>query len=75
MGFGEDDKMIDDAIALFPKVFGLRHWPGKKFEIIRGDCYVSEGKVMLYVHLFGKGAFAKAFIEELEEHIVPIRED
>ena len=51
MSYREDEQKIENAIAEFPVTFALRAWPNEHFTIVRGDSYVSDGQVFLYVHI------------------------
>jgi hypothetical protein len=77
-------EMIDNAIARFPKEFGLKAFPGQKFMINRGQSYwdtgVYHGKrthppgPILYVYVYTDGrwvSFAKGSPDELTRSIVP----
>lgn len=68
------DAAIDAAIARFPKTFGLRAFPGKRFTINRDASFVSGGQVWLYTYRIeangSKLAFAKGTPGELLSQIV-----
>ena len=56
MGKFEDDAgLVANAIRLvetrFGQVFGLKAFPGKRFRIFDSDCFVSEGRVLLYTSI------------------------
>jgi len=73
MTWREDEKRVQEEAAKFPKVFGLRRFPGKRFEIVLSQSYVSDDKVLLYVFLEGGDAFAKGTPEELRREIVEVK--
>lgn len=69
-----DDQEIEAAVKRFPKEFGLKGFPGKRFTIERSACYIGFGKVTLYVYVkteTGWLAFCKGFELELQREITP----
>lgn len=53
MGSDKEKKLIDEAIARFPELFGLRNFPDMKFRISSGNSYFvgpgeCGGNLMLY---------------------------
>lgn len=50
-GKPEDIKAIMEAIATFPKLFGLRSFPGKLFRMSPEASYVEKGVVILYTEV------------------------
>jgi hypothetical protein len=69
----DDSAMIAVAIKNFPPTFGLARFPGERFRIEPSACYVSDGRVMLYVYVQRNGewlAFSKGTVAELSGQIV-----
>ena len=71
----EHHKEIRSVVRRFPAEFGLRAFPGERFRINLSDCYVSQGKVILYAAV-RRGerweAFCKGDVEEILREVVPI---
>ena len=68
--FGHDDE-IKAAAAEFAGTFGLRGLPGMSgFYVNKGQSYVSDGIVQLYVFDEYDRAFTKATPDELRTQIV-----
>lgn len=70
----EMESMVRDAAGDFPDEFGLKAFPGKRFKILLGQSYVSEGKVLLYLGIKRASnqweAFCKGTPAELRKEIV-----
>lgn len=70
--FEKRQQMVKDAVAEFPKEFGLRGHEGV-FTISEASSFVSEGRVVLYTYIRqadGKwGAFAKSSASQLRMEI------
>lgn len=50
--FEQEQQQVADAIASFPREFGLRAFPGKRFRIAHASsCFVSEGDVQIVVQV------------------------
>lgn len=64
-------EVIDKAYARFPKEFGLRAFPGKRFTLNRSACFISAGKVQLYVYTADGLAFSKGTPSELRKEVTP----
>jgi hypothetical protein len=80
MQLEEQQLMVKAAIEKFPKVFGLRAFPGKEFSISETASYYSDMEhcVMLYVFVYDSGAarwkdFAKGTFNELRKEIVELK--
>lgn len=73
----DPQKRIDEAIALFPEIFGLRAFPGDVFRISRSFSYVNDSDVLQLATEVKRGdawlSFAKGEIAELTDHIVPLQ--
>jgi hypothetical protein len=73
IGYNQQQKMIGDAIALFPSTFGLKAFSGT-FRISQRSSYVNDSNVvMLYTQIEKDGQwldFAKGTIEELRAAVV-----
>ena len=75
-----EDQIIREAMAEFPEEFGLRRFPGEKFKIAPGACFVRDwddpNSVMLYTaRLCEDGtwkAFAKGTPAELKREVVKL---
>ena len=76
----DEQKKIDEAIARFPKTFGLRGYPDEVFRISKSASYFTgygaSGSLMLYTERKNdKGQwndFAKGTESELRSNVVPI---
>jgi hypothetical protein len=51
MGTKEEIAKIKAAIEKFPEFFGLRAFPGRRFKILLGQCFFSEGRIQLYTYI------------------------
>lgn len=74
--FGKEAKdAVANAIARFPKEFGLRAWPGARFQLGTRESYVSRGIVLLYTQKKQQDGsfsdFCKGTEEELRREITP----
>ncbi len=47
--YEDEQKMVIEAVAKFPAVFGLRAFPGKTYRVSLGNSFVSEGVVQIVV--------------------------
>jgi len=84
--YGDQAAAVDEAIATFPKIFGLRKFPGMKFHIVRSQSFYSPGyshdggsappSIQLYTFIVdedGKDqAFARGSVEELRGQVVEL---
>lgn len=73
----EEQAIIAQAVAEFPPEFGLRAFPGKRFKIVEGASYYSNGPVLYTYVLQTEGewkgewfAFAKGTPGELRAQMV-----
>ena len=67
-----DAELIDASIKEFPKVFGLKGFPGMRFNINASASYVSQGTIWLYTFNDETGkAFCKGTVEELKREVIP----
>jgi hypothetical protein len=75
IGYTEQQRMIREAIAQFPAVFGLAAFPGETFRISLSASYVNDAEdVMLYTQIYKGGQwldFAKGYIAELSDNVMP----
>ena len=73
-----DDKKVSDAIARFPKTFGLRAFPGKTFQISPQSSFVGDGgNVQLYTQVLKDGKwldFARGTEDELRKEVIKLGE-
>jgi hypothetical protein len=75
-------EQVKQAMAKFPKEFGLRGFPGKVFSISASASYINAEGVQLYVHVKDDkaapercwSAWAKGTARELQSQIVKIEE-
>lgn len=78
-----DDPIMKVALAQFPKVFGLRGFPGDRFTISEQDSYMADDRktAILYVHRLNPEysglpnsewhtAFSKCTVAELKREMV-----
>jgi hypothetical protein len=76
-------EQVEQAMAEFPKEFGLRGFPGKVFSISASASYVNAEGVQLYVHIKDEkaapdrcwSAWAKGTARELRSQIVKLGEE
>jgi hypothetical protein len=72
--YEQDQKLVQDAAALFPATFGLRAFPGDTFRIGLRSSYTSGSQVMLYTErLAADGrwqSFAKGTPAELQAEVI-----
>ena len=47
----DEDAMVAEAADKFPRIFGLRGFPGKTFCIVKRQSFVSGNAIQLYVFL------------------------
>jgi len=66
----QHESLIAEAIAEFPKTFGLRGFPGQRFSLSQKSSYVRNGEVMLYTVTSGGLDFAKGTPAEMRAQIV-----
>lgn len=76
MSLAEEKALIVAALALFPRRFGLRGFPGDTFRCSRTDSYVSGTSVVLYTERLCEDgtwrAFAKGSPAEVSREMVKL---
>ena len=80
MTLAERARLIDEAhmeaCLRFGREFGLRAFPGRRFTVDRGDSYMSDGLIQLYVHEVGPDGvtrpFAKGTLRELTAQVISL---
>ena len=71
-----NDQLVREAIAMFPRYFGLRAFPGRRFALSATSSYVDDsGVIQLYTeveNVSGWSSFAKGTVAELCRNIVNV---
>ena len=74
IGWNEQQKMVDAAMAQFPDTFGLRAYPGQTFRISKSSSYVNDNGVLVLYTEVQRGAYwlssAKGSVDELRREII-----
>jgi hypothetical protein len=78
MNWFEQEKEIDNAVALFPPAFGLRAYKDRLFRIERAACFYSTGQIVLYTSIYYAAQdrwldFCKGTISDLKREIVCVK--